>query len=120
MGNIEYTRSQQNAVEAFRQFLDDDSTIFILKGAAGTGKTTILKAFVDIARGVDDGEQAAQRVCHVMAPTGRAAMILSEKTGLQASTVHRAIYMLSNSSKRRMNNVSEDDIIQLKFVLRKN
>lgn len=120
MGNFEYTRSQQSAIDAFRRFLDDDSTVFILKGAAGTGKTTILKAFVDIVRSSADDEQTAGRVCNVMAPTGRAAMILSEKTGLQASTVHRAIYMLSNSSKRRMNDVSEDDIIQLKFILRKN
>ena len=59
--------------------IDWNNRLICIKGARGAGKTTILKAFVDIARGIAGGEQAAQRVCHVMAPTGRAAMILSEK-----------------------------------------
>ncbi len=56
----------------------------ILTGGPGTGKTSILRALVEIlkAKGV--------RV-HLAAPTGRAAQRLAETTGGYASTIHRLL-----------------------------
>ena len=56
----------------------------ILTGGPGTGKTTILRALVDILR--------AKKVrVHLAAPTGRAAQRLAETTGGFASTIHRLL-----------------------------
>lgn len=60
------------------------SKISILTGGPGTGKTTILRALVDILR-------AKKARVHLAAPTGRAAQRLAETTGGFASTIHRLL-----------------------------
>lgn len=80
-----FTNDQLNALNEFRDFLNNDDHIFILKGYAGTGKTTIVKEFINCACEED-------WKCLLTAPTGRAALILESKTGHEASTIHRAIY----------------------------
>lgn len=84
---MKLTQQQEKAMQAIRLFLDDDkSQVFILKGYAGTGKTTLiglLKEEIAIR-----GEKL-----QLMAPTGRAAKVL--RTKLQeadATTIHKAIY----------------------------
>ncbi len=61
--------------------------VHVLSGGPGTGKTTIVKAYVTelIKSGIRPDEIV------LCAPTGRAARRLSEATGLEASTIHRAI-----------------------------
>lgn len=56
----------------------------ILTGGPGTGKTSILRALVDILK-------AKQVRVHLAAPTGRAAQRLTETTGGFASTIHRLL-----------------------------
>ncbi len=76
---IDLTEEQNNALEhAF------DESVFILTGAAGTGKTTILKELITRANTL--GLRTLQA-----APTGRAASRMEEVIGLQASTIHRML-----------------------------
>jgi len=59
--------------------------IFILKGYAGTGKTTLLSVLLDYLD--------SQRISYdLMAPTGRAAKVMRDKLKRGASTIHSRIY----------------------------
>ncbi|MEI7897099.1 MAG: AAA family ATPase [bacterium] len=61
------------------------NALFILRGYAGTGKTTVVKALVDTLPRI--GKKTA-----LLAPTGRAAKVLTTYTKKEANTIHRKIY----------------------------
>ena len=75
---------QQKAFERIQSFLKNDEDVFILKGYAGTGKTTMIKHVVDYLR-------SQNKLYSLLAPTGRAAKVLREKVG-SGITIHRGIY----------------------------
>jgi exodeoxyribonuclease V len=84
---FEPTPGQQVLVDKLSRFVfsDDERSAFVLKGYAGTGKTTIIGALV----------KALPEVCMkcvLLAPTGRAAKVLSNHSGQQALTIHKKIY----------------------------
>ncbi|MDR2130723.1 MAG: AAA family ATPase [Odoribacteraceae bacterium] len=84
---FEYTRSQREAVERFVAFFfqDQKETLFLLKGYAGTGKSSLVAAIVNTLL------QFQYRVV-LLAPTGRAAKVSSAYAGIPAFTVHKKIY----------------------------
>jgi ATP-dependent exoDNAse (exonuclease V) alpha subunit len=83
---FEFTEGQKNAIFQLKEFINSSQTrVFILKGYAGTGKTTLVKEFINILK-----EQGIS--FKLLASTGRAAKILSNMTGCPASTVHSEIY----------------------------
>lgn len=81
------TDDQSKAIQEFTSYLfsRDDSSVFLLTGYAGTGKTTLVGAIVKTLR------QLQQRVV-LLAPTGRAAKVFSLHAEEPAYTVHRRIY----------------------------
>lgn len=68
----------------------DKNRCFILKGYAGTGKTSILGALIKTQL------HRKQKVV-LMAPTGRAAKVLSQRSSTMASTIHKRIYFTDTS-----------------------
>jgi exodeoxyribonuclease-5 len=58
---------------------------FIMKGYAGTGKTTMVRALVKVL-------PLLEQKSVLMAPTGRAAKVLGHYSGMPAYTIHRSIY----------------------------
>lgn len=90
---ITLNHSQQHSFDEFCKFIDSSKSIFILKGAAGTGKTTLVKEFVRLLNG-------RHRGFSLMAPTGRASLILGKRTDCSAQTIHRTIYSLDSSPKK--------------------
>lgn len=64
---------------------DEDPACFVLKGYAGTGKTSMLGAYIKTM-------QALKRRTVLMAPTGRAAKVLAQRAGTLATTIHKRIY----------------------------
>lgn len=102
MSDFKLTGSQRAAVDAFKVFLDGPDQVFMLKGAAGTGKTTIVSQFLNVL-------ESANRKFSLMAPTGRAAYILGSKTGKSATTIHRLIYCVDSLGSIGQNKDSEDD-----------
>ncbi len=85
--NFTPTDDQLNAIECFGHFLASgkDMPVMVLKGCAGTGKTSIVAAMVQTLASLH------QKVI-LMAPTGRAAKVISLNAGMPATTIHRKIY----------------------------
>ena len=71
-------------------YQDNPQSLFLLKGYAGTGKTSILGAFVQTLK-------AAKAQYRLLAPTGRAAKVLAQKSRGFAMTIHKQIYRRSSS-----------------------
>lgn len=86
------TASQEEAAGVLGEFLatPTDRSAFILKGYAGTGKTTMVKAVVQV---LSELKQKA----FLLAPTGRAAKVLSNSVGMPAYTIHKKIYRQQSS-----------------------
>ena len=81
------TPEQAQALDVFVQFMADSNphAVMILRGSAGTGKTSLSGAIVRTLRAV------RQKVM-LLAPTGRAAKVFSLNSGMPAYTIHRRIY----------------------------
>ena len=79
---------QEKVILNLESFLESKDSVFILKGYAGTGKTTLIKGLVEAL----DNEKKNFLVC---APTGRASKILRNKTGY-GKTIHSTIYDFDN------------------------
>jgi exodeoxyribonuclease-5 len=81
------TEGQRRAMDALDRLLatDKEHATLVLKGYAGTGKTTLVGALVKVLAQM-------RRPVVLLAPTGRAAKVLSSYAGASASTIHRRIY----------------------------
>ncbi|MBR4325382.1 MAG: AAA family ATPase [Bacteroidales bacterium] len=85
MEQVHLTSAQSIAFDKIKSFLsNNDADIFILKGYAGTGKTTLIKFIVQYLK-------SCEKFYEIFAPTGRAAKILRDKIGT-GSTIHKGIY----------------------------
>lgn len=102
---MELTNQQNKVFEQIKVFLNSDASVFILRGYAGTGKTTMVKVIADYI------EQTRQLA--MMAPTGRAARVLAMKTGHTATTIHKAIYSKAHVEPKKVKNIAESEF---KFV----
>ena len=81
------TAEQEQAIDVFSQFMTDrdEQVVMILRGSAGTGKTTLAAAIVKALA-------ALKQKLILLAPTGRAAKVFSLYAGYPAYTIHRRIY----------------------------
>ena len=84
---FEPNEEKAGLLEALGAFLvsRDARKAFILRGYAGTGKTSVTSALVRALKGL-------KQPCVLLAPTGRAAKVLSRYSGEQAYTIHKKIY----------------------------
>lgn len=80
------TSEQKGLISRLSEFIfAPDSEIFLLKGYAGTGKTSMVAALVQCLK-------ILKKDTVLLAPTGRAAKVLSLYAGTQAYTIHKKIY----------------------------
>ena len=86
------TKEQKAVLEDLSKFVSTlgSRSIFLLKGYAGTGKTTLISALVKSLPSV--GKRSA-----LLAPTGRAAKVLAKYSKRKASTLHKKIYWIRTS-----------------------
>lgn len=93
LGNLGHqpTKDQEAAIARLTDFITSDKQfeIFLLSGFAGTGKTTLISTFVKTLSNF-------KIKSYLMAPTGRAAKVLSNYSGKRAHTIHRSIYFIQS------------------------
>lgn len=93
---IKLIEGQQLALQRLISFAESqDRRVFILRGYAGTGKTTLMRMFINYIKKagyVSSESDEDSPIYHLLASTGRAAKILSNITGEEAVTVHSMIY----------------------------
>lgn len=101
------TEQQAEVIGLLADFLleDGEDSVFILRGFAGTGKTSLISALVGAL-----GE--LERECVLVAPTGRAAKVFSSYSGHPAYTIHKRIY--------RQKSVDQDSIFSLNYNMKAN
>ena len=90
---FEPTLKQNIVLQQLSNFIFDNSknTLYLLKGYAGTGKTTIIGSIVT-------NLWKAKMKAVLMAPTGRAAKVISNYSGKEAFTIHKKIYFPKKDS----------------------
>lgn len=88
---FEPTADQAVLIARLAEFLTDPkgSNILMVNGYAGTGKTTTMGALVRVLKQL-------QRPVVLLAPTGRAAKVMSQYAGTSAYTIHKKIYRQAN------------------------
>ena len=80
------TPCQENLLAKVAGFVSsDDDDILVVNGYAGTGKTTAISSVISVLK-------EFQTKCVLLAPTGRAAKVLSSYAGQPAFTIHKHIY----------------------------
>ena len=89
---MELYPQQQEALDAILRFLKSEDKVFILRGYAGTGKTTLMKKLIDVMI-------EKELRFSLLASTGRAAKILANATGCEAKTIHSEIYKFADLNK---------------------
>jgi hypothetical protein len=106
--HLNLSQCQETTLAKLEAFLDGSVQVFMLKGYAGSGKTTILKGLVKYLN-------AVEKDFALMAPTGRAAKVIREKTGQEAFTIHKTIY-----SYEDMVEIGEGDSFYYYYKVRNN
>ena len=88
------TSDQTEAIRQFCAFVEQSSSssVFLLKGYAGTGKTTLIASWLKPLK--NKGYKV-----ELMAPTGRAAKVISTYAKSKANTIHKRIYFTQQNKQ---------------------
>lgn len=111
--HINLTNDQLNALEKLHAFLESEERVFILQGYAGSGKTTLLKGFVEYL-------QSLEKKYQLMAPTGRAAKVINQKTGFVSTTIHKGIYSFEELQEIKQGEDENDVSFLYQYKIRNN
>lgn len=104
--SIKYNEDQKIAI---KKALENNITI--ITGGPGTGKTTIIKAIVDLYIDINKlGLKEATSKIALLSPTGRASKRMSESTNFPASTIHRFLRWNKETNDFQINETNKSDV----------
>ncbi|NNK74245.1 MAG: AAA family ATPase, partial [Flavobacteriaceae bacterium] len=97
------TEHQNIVLDQLSQFIFDSSnSIYLLRGYAGTGKTTLISTVVNNLWKI-------KKSAVLLAPTGRAAKVISNYSGKEAFTIHKKIYTPRYAKSGKINFVLQSN-----------
>lgn len=104
--NIKYNEVQ---LEAIKKAIEKD--FLIITGGPGTGKTTIIKAILELYRLINklSYEKLNEKIA-LLAPTGRAAKRMSEQAMFPASTIHRFLKWQKEQNRFQINEYNKSNV----------
>lgn len=108
------TNQQAEVVKSLAEFIlaPTEDEVFLLRGYAGTGKTSLIGALVKTMREVKSSTNGEDDGMVLMAPTGRSAKVFSLYADHAAYTIHKRIY--------RQKSIDKDSIFDLNFNMKSN
>ncbi len=103
--SYEPTTCQSNLIDMLADFIikKEHQSVFVLKGYAGTGKTTIVSALVNTL-------PILKLRSVLLAPTGKAAKVLANYSKKQAFTIHKKIYRITTSKEGFVNFTLQENL----------
>lgn len=106
------TTDQEQAIDTFAMFLTDrfPQAVMVLRGSAGTGKTSLAAAVVKTMN-------ALKQKLTLMAPTGRAAKVFSLYSNHAAYTIHRRIYRQKTAGDLSSFNLNVNNYRDMLFIV---
>lgn len=106
------TTDQEQAIDTFAMFLTDrfPQAVMVLRGSAGTGKTSLAAAVVKTMN-------ALKQKLTLMAPTGRAAKVFSLYSNHAAYTIHRRIYRQKTAGDLSSFNLNVNNYKDMLFIV---
>lgn len=107
------TTGQSSLIDELEKFLSNETSCFLLKGYAGTGKTFLMKGLIDFLL-------QNNRKFIISAPTGRASKVISQKTKHKACTIHKAIYSSKDLKEFKIKDEDGTETFKFYFEVRKN
>jgi len=107
------TQSQVEAANSLDSFFSGNKNCFILKGYAGTGKTTLLY-------GISRYLASKHRRFKLLAPTGRAAKVIADKTKYDSYTIHKSVYSMDELKEYKETREDGSETFKYFFGLQNN
>lgn len=106
------TVDQQSGINKLSRFVfyDKKKAGLVIKGYAGTGKTTLISSLVGAC--LSKGKKIV-----LLAPTGRAAKVMSSYSGVDASTIHRYIYNVRQKKEGYYFTLAKNKSVNTLFVI---
>ncbi len=110
--NHDPTSDQKDGINKLSRFVvyDKKKVGLIIKGYAGTGKTTLVSSLVKACNEL-------KRKIVLMAPTGRAAKVMSNYSNQEASTIHRLIYHVKKENDQFNFELAKNRYLNTVFVV---
>ncbi|MBS0174646.1 MAG: AAA family ATPase, partial [Nitrospira sp.] len=114
LADEELTADQSRLAACLENFLrDPEAGVFLMTGAAGTGKTFMTKGLTNFL-------STCARRSVLIAPTGKAARVLAGKAGSPAATIHSAIYSTKDVKEYKVEDVNGTETFKFYYDLRVN
>jgi exodeoxyribonuclease-5 len=106
------TSDQERAIASLLDFTETNflKELYILKGYAGTGKTTLISSYIQYLLSIETN-------FILMAPTGRAAKVLSNYSGEIALTIHKSIYYQQNVQGKLVFSLQKNKLSNCVFIV---
>lgn len=106
---------EERQMEAVQAICDGPGGVYLLTGSAGCGKTFTLNIIIKVLRQLQEKVYKRPLEAKILAPTGKAAKVASQSTGLPASTIHMALGLTQDGQYSK--SVSGDVIVIDEFSM---